>query len=51
MTCEQIEPGQWRLSFNLPESDFVINTLAQLGRHPVHIQRGVDVLLGGRGCG
>ena len=33
MTCEQIEPGQWRLSFNEPETDFVINTLARLGRH------------------
>jgi hypothetical protein len=33
MTCEQIEPGQWRLSFNQPETDFVLNTLAQLGRH------------------
>lgn len=32
MTCEQIEPGQWRLSFNEPETDFVLNTLARLGR-------------------
>ncbi len=33
MTCEQIEPGQWRLSFNEPETEFVITTLARLGRH------------------
>ncbi len=33
MTCEQIEPGQWRLSFNEPETEFVLNTLARLGRH------------------
>jgi hypothetical protein len=33
MTCEQIEPGQWRLAFNEPETEFVLNTLARLGRH------------------
>jgi hypothetical protein len=33
MTCEPIEPGQWRLSFNEPETEFVINTLARLGKH------------------
>jgi hypothetical protein len=33
MTCEQFEPGQWRLSFNEPESEFVLNTLARLGKH------------------
>ncbi len=33
MTCEQIEPGQWRLAFNEPETEFVLNTLAHLGRH------------------
>ena len=32
MTSERIEPGQWKLSFNEPEADFVINTLARLGR-------------------
>jgi hypothetical protein len=33
MTCEQFEPGQWRLSFIEPESEFVLATLARLGRH------------------
>ena len=33
MTSEQIEPGQWRLTFSEPEADFVINTLARLGKH------------------
>ena len=33
MTCEQIEPGQWRLSFNEPETEFVLSTLARLGKH------------------
>jgi hypothetical protein len=33
MTCEQLEPGQWRLTFNEAESLFVLNTLAHLGRH------------------
>lgn len=33
MTCEPIDPGQWRLSFNEPETEFVISTLAHLGRH------------------
>ena len=32
MTCEQIEPGQWRLSFVEPETEFVLSTLARLGR-------------------
>jgi hypothetical protein len=32
MTCEQIEPGQWRLSFAEPEARFIIHVLAQLGR-------------------
>jgi non-ribosomal peptide synthetase component F len=33
MICEQIDPGQWRLSFNQPEAEFLINVLARLGRH------------------
>ena len=33
MTSEQFAPGQWRLSFNQPEADFLINVLARLGRH------------------
>ena len=32
MKCEQIAPGQWRLSFIEPEADFIINVLARLGR-------------------
>ena len=32
MTCEQLEPEQWRLSFNEPETEFVIATLAHLGQ-------------------
>lgn len=33
MTCEPLEPGQWRLTFNEPETEFVLGTLARLGRH------------------
>ncbi len=33
MTCEQVEPGLWRLSFSEVETEFVLNTLARLGRH------------------
>ena len=33
MTSERIEPGEWRLSFSEPEAEFIINTLARLGRH------------------
>jgi hypothetical protein len=33
MTCEQIEPGQWRLAFSEPETEFILNILARLGRH------------------
>jgi hypothetical protein len=33
MTCEQFEPGHWRLSFTEVETEFVLNTLARLGRH------------------
>jgi hypothetical protein len=33
MTCEQFEPGQWRLTFNEAEAEFVLSTLAHLGRH------------------
>jgi hypothetical protein len=33
MTCEAIEPGQWRLSFNEPETEFILTTLARLGKH------------------
>ncbi len=32
MTCEQYEPGHWRLSFTEPETEFVIATLARLGQ-------------------
>jgi hypothetical protein len=32
MTSEQISPGQWRLTFNEPETEFVLSTLARLGR-------------------
>lgn len=32
MTCEQIEPGLWRLTFPEPEAVFIINVLANLGR-------------------
>jgi len=32
MTCEQIDPGQWRLSFTEPEAGFLVNVLARLGR-------------------
>jgi len=33
MTCEQTAPGQWRLRFNQPEADFLLNVLARMGRH------------------
>jgi hypothetical protein len=33
MTCEQFEPGQWRLAFSEPETEFILATLARLGRH------------------
>ena len=33
MICEEIDPGYWRLSFAEPEAVFIINVLAQLGRH------------------
>lgn len=33
MTCEQIDPGHWRLNFPEPEAVFIINVLARLGRH------------------
>jgi hypothetical protein len=33
MTCAQIEPGRWRLSFSEPEAGFIITILARLGRH------------------
>jgi hypothetical protein len=33
MISEQIELGQWRLSFSEPEADFVVNTLARMGKH------------------
>ena len=33
MTCEQTEPGHWRLSFSEVETEFVLNTIARLGRH------------------
>ena len=32
MTCEQIEPGRWRLSFTGPEAGFLIHVLARLGK-------------------
>jgi hypothetical protein len=33
MTCEQIDPGQWRLSFSEPEGGFVINVMTRLASH------------------
>ncbi len=33
MTREQIDPEHWRLTFTEPEALFIINVLAQLGRH------------------
>ena len=33
MTCEQIDPGHWRLSFAESEAHFIINVLARLGQH------------------
>jgi len=33
MTCEQIEPGRWRVSFTGPEAGFILNVLARLGRN------------------
>ena len=33
MTSDQTAPGQWRLSFNEPEAEFLINVLARMGRH------------------
>ena len=33
MKSEQIDLGQWRLSFSEPEADFIVNTLARLGKH------------------
>jgi hypothetical protein len=33
MNSERLEGDQWRLSFTEPEAEFVINTLARLGRH------------------
>ena len=32
MTCEQIEPGRWGLSFTGPEAEFLIQVLARLGK-------------------
>ncbi len=32
MTCEQIDPGRWRLVFAEPEAAFLINALARLGK-------------------
>jgi len=33
MNSEQIDLGQWRLTFSEPEADFIINTLARMGKH------------------
>lgn len=33
MTSEQIDHGQLRLTFSEAEADFIINTLARLGKH------------------
>jgi hypothetical protein len=33
MTCEQIDAGQWRLSFSEPEAAFLVNVLSRLGDH------------------
>ena len=32
MTCDQLEQGHWRLAFTEPETEFVLSTLARLGR-------------------
>lgn len=33
MICEQTAPGQWRLSFSEPESDFLLHVLARMAAH------------------
>jgi hypothetical protein len=33
MKSERIDGEQWQLSFTEPEAEFVVNTLARLGRH------------------
>jgi hypothetical protein len=33
MTCEPIDADHWRLNFSEPETGFVINVLARLGKH------------------
>jgi hypothetical protein len=33
MTCEQISPERWRLSFAEPEGAFIVNVLARLRSH------------------
>jgi hypothetical protein len=33
MTCEQIAPEQWRLSFTEPEAGFILHVLARLGKN------------------
>jgi hypothetical protein len=33
MTCEQLGPDRWRLSFSEAEAAFVVNVLARLARH------------------
>ena len=32
MTCDQVDPGHWRLTFTEPETEFVLSTLARLAR-------------------
>jgi hypothetical protein len=33
MTCEQLAPDQWRLSFAEPEAGFIMHVLARLGKN------------------
>ncbi len=33
MTCAQIDPGRWRLSFSEPEAAFLANIFARLAHH------------------
>ena len=33
MTCEQIAPEQWRLSFSEPEAGFILHVLARLAKN------------------
>jgi hypothetical protein len=33
MTCEPTSPDTWRLGFNEPEAEFLVNVLTRLGKH------------------